>query len=254
MTFVVDEQQQRACSRCSPAGQRANGTLTYTPAAERQRQRPPSPCRSTDDGGTANGGVDTSDDPDLHDHGQPRSTTSPSFTKGADQTVNEDAGAQTVAGWATAISAGPGQRVRPDADASSSRTTTTALCSRRSPAVAADGHADLHAGGQRQRQRDGHASSLKDNGGTANGGVDTSATQTLHDHRQRGQRRADLHQGRRPDRASRTPARRPSPAGRRAISAGPADETRQALTFTVDERQQRALFAVAARRRSRRAR
>ena len=31
----------------------------------------------------------------------------PSFTKGADQTVLEDAGAQTVAGWATAISAGP---------------------------------------------------------------------------------------------------------------------------------------------------
>ena len=28
----------------------------------------------------------------------------PSFTKGADQTVLEDAGAQTVPGWATAIS------------------------------------------------------------------------------------------------------------------------------------------------------
>src|SRR5205823_667004 len=31
----------------------------------------------------------------------------PSFTKGADQTVNEDAGAQSVTGWATNISAGP---------------------------------------------------------------------------------------------------------------------------------------------------
>ena len=31
----------------------------------------------------------------------------PSFTKGADQTVAEDAGAQTVVGWATNISAGP---------------------------------------------------------------------------------------------------------------------------------------------------
>src|SRR5438094_4875429 len=31
----------------------------------------------------------------------------PSFTKGADQTVNEDSGLHTVAGWATAISAGP---------------------------------------------------------------------------------------------------------------------------------------------------
>jgi VCBS repeat-containing protein len=33
----------------------------------------------------------------------------PSFTKGADQTLNEDAGAQTVAGWATSISQGPGE-------------------------------------------------------------------------------------------------------------------------------------------------
>ena len=31
----------------------------------------------------------------------------PSFTKGADQTVLEDAGAQTVAGWATAIDRAP---------------------------------------------------------------------------------------------------------------------------------------------------
>jgi len=33
----------------------------------------------------------------------------PSFVKGADQTVNEDAGAQTAVGWATSISAGPGE-------------------------------------------------------------------------------------------------------------------------------------------------
>src|SRR2546426_3955148 len=31
----------------------------------------------------------------------------PSFTKGADQTVLEDAGAQTVNPWATGLSAGP---------------------------------------------------------------------------------------------------------------------------------------------------
>lgn len=33
----------------------------------------------------------------------------PSFVKGADQTVNEDAGPQTVVGWATSISAGPSE-------------------------------------------------------------------------------------------------------------------------------------------------
>ena len=46
-----------------------------------------------DNGGTANGGVDTSADADLHDHRQ-RGQRRASFTKGADQTVNEDAGAQ----------------------------------------------------------------------------------------------------------------------------------------------------------------
>jgi hypothetical protein len=61
----------------------------------------------------------------------------PSFTKGADQTVTEDAGAQSVSGWASAISPGP-----PD-EASQSVTFTatndnTALFSAQ-PAVAADG-------------------------------------------------------------------------------------------------------------------
>jgi hypothetical protein len=31
----------------------------------------------------------------------------PVFTKGSDQTVNEDAGAQTVNSWASPVSAGP---------------------------------------------------------------------------------------------------------------------------------------------------
>ncbi|HUP63461.1 MAG TPA: Ig-like domain-containing protein [Thermoanaerobaculia bacterium] len=60
----------------------------------------------TDDGGTANGGVDTS---------APQSflitvnaiNDPPSFTKGPDQSVLEDSGAHTIAGWATNVSAGP---------------------------------------------------------------------------------------------------------------------------------------------------
>ena len=52
----------------------------------------------------------------------------PSFVKGADQTVLEDAGAQTILNWATGISAGP-------ANESSQAVslwcrTTTAVCSR----------------------------------------------------------------------------------------------------------------------------
>src|SRR5206468_7824280 len=71
----------------------ANGSATVTVQAK-------------DSGGTANGGADTS-------AAQTFTITvtavndAPTFTKGADQTVLEDAGAQTAAGWATAISAGP---------------------------------------------------------------------------------------------------------------------------------------------------
>jgi CSLREA domain-containing protein len=101
----------------------------------------------------------------------------PSFTKGANQTVNEDAGAQTVNNWATAISPGPadesGQTVTFQitgntnaglfsvAPAISSSGTLTYT-----PAPDANGSATITA-------------NLKDNGGTASGGVDTSAPQSL---------------------------------------------------------------------------
>ena len=77
----------------------------------------------------------------------------PSFTKGADQTVNEDAGAQTVNNWATNISAGP---------ADEAGQTLTFLVTTNNdalfsvlPAVSATGHADLHPGGEREWKRDG---------------------------------------------------------------------------------------------------
>ncbi|HKB14235.1 MAG TPA: MBG domain-containing protein, partial [Vicinamibacterales bacterium] len=81
------------------------GTLTYTPAANTNGSATVT-VQLHDNGGTANGGIDTS-------AAQTFTITvtavndAPSFTKGADQTVFEDAGAQTAANWATAISAGP---------------------------------------------------------------------------------------------------------------------------------------------------
>jgi PKD repeat protein len=102
----------------------------------------------------------------------------PTFTKGADQTVLEDATAQTVAAWATVISAGPpdesGQTltfstsstnpslflVAPAIDASTGTLTYT-------PAANANGSAVVTV-------------TLQDNGGTANGGVDqTTKTFTI---------------------------------------------------------------------------
>jgi type IV pilus assembly protein PilY1 len=101
----------------------------------------------------------------------------PVFTKGANESILEDAGAQTVVGWATAISKGPtnesGQTltfniandnnplflVQPSVDEATGTLTYT-------PAANINGLATVTI-------------SLSDDGGTANGGVDTSADQTF---------------------------------------------------------------------------
>ncbi len=100
----------------------------------------------------------------------------PSFTKGPNQLVNQDAGPQTVTNWATAISAGP-----PD-EASQTLTfivtnDTNALFSVQ-PAISPDGTLSYtpapHVYGIA------HVTAiLKDNGGTANGGMDTSDPQSF---------------------------------------------------------------------------
>ncbi|WP_158219478.1 Ig-like domain-containing protein [Synechococcus sp. BO 8801] len=101
----------------------------------------------------------------------------PAFTRGPDQTLLEDAGAQSVAGWATGLSRGGGSdeagqgvsflvtnnnnalfSVQPTIDASGRLTYT--------PATNATGTATVSV-------------RVRDSGGTANGGIDTSAIQTF---------------------------------------------------------------------------
>ena len=77
------------------------GTLSYTPAANANGSATVS-VQLHDNGGIANGGVDTSGTQTFTITVTPVNDA-PSFTKGADQTVLEDSGAKTVAGWATAI-------------------------------------------------------------------------------------------------------------------------------------------------------
>src|SRR5207253_7151336 len=104
LTFQVTGNTNTALFSTGPAIA-ANGTLTYTPAANANGSATIT-ISLKDNGGTANGGVDTSTS-------QTFTITvnavndAPSFTKGADQTVNNNTGAQTVANWATNISAGP---------------------------------------------------------------------------------------------------------------------------------------------------
>jgi CSLREA domain-containing protein len=100
----------------------------------------------------------------------------PSFTKGADQTVAEDAGPQTVNNWATAISPGPNESSQTvsflvTANSNASLFSTAPAVSSNgtltyTPAANANGSATITL-------------VAKDDGGTANGGQDTSAAQTF---------------------------------------------------------------------------
>ena len=141
----------------------------------------------------------------------------PSFTKGADQTVLEDSGAQTVSGWATGISAGPADESGQTVSFTITNNTNAALFSV-APAVASNGTLTYTPAANAY----GTATiTLKavDNGAPPA----ESATQTFNITVTGGQRCAELHEGRRPDRRSRTPARRPSAVGRRA--SAPARRT-----------------------------
>ena len=152
----------------------SNGTLTYTIAPNATGTANVTVVLS-DSGGTDNGGDDTSD-PQIFTISVTSVNDAPSFTKGADQTVAEDSGLHTVTGWATNISPGPaneaGQTVaftttndknslfsaQPTIDVNGTLTFT--------PAANAYGVATVSV-------------YVTDNGGTANGGVNTSAIQTF---------------------------------------------------------------------------
>src|SRR5207244_4028812 len=83
----------------------ADGTLTFMSAPDAFGSATVT-VHAHDDGGTAYGGVNVSADQSFTITVN-SVNDAPSFAKGADQTVNEDAGAQSVPTWATAISTGP---------------------------------------------------------------------------------------------------------------------------------------------------
>ena len=182
-----------------------------------------------DDGGIADGGVNTSG---------PQTITinvlfvnqAPSFTVGPDQTVLENGGPQTVTAWATGISAGPANETSqvltftaatdndalfsalPVVNSTNGRLTFT-------PAPNVFGSTIVSV-------------TLRDSGGTANGGADTSITQTF-----RititfvNQAPTFIAGGDQTVQAGSGPQTVSAWAG--SISPGPASEAGQALTFTV---------------------
>ena len=153
----------------------ANGTLTYTPAANANGTATVT-VKIHDSGGTANGGIDTSG-PQTFTISITGVNDAPTFTKGPNQSVAEDSGAHAIANWGTSISPGPpdesGQSVTFSIDGDTSPTlfsvgpaidSTGTLTF--TPAPDARGTATITV-------------SLHDDGGTANGGHDTSSPQTF---------------------------------------------------------------------------
>lgn len=151
----------------------ANGTLQYTPAANAFGTANIS-VKIKDDGGTANGGIEESAIQTFKITVDPVNDA-PSFTKGADQTINEDAGPQTVTGWATAISAGSNenaQTVSFEVNTSNNSLFSTV------PAVAADGTLTYTIAPNASGVATVNVK-IRDDGTTANGGVDESAFQSF---------------------------------------------------------------------------
>jgi hypothetical protein len=100
----------------------------------------------------------------------------PLFTAGSAQTADEDIGAQSVPGWASGISPGPneaGQTLTFSVTSNSNPTLFSAL-----PAISSSGTLSWTSAAN----ANGAATItvvLSDNGGTANGGIDTSGPQTF---------------------------------------------------------------------------
>jgi VCBS repeat-containing protein len=217
----------------------ANGTLTYTPAANANGFANVT-LHIHDNGGTANGGIDVSAD-QVFKITVTAVNDAPSFTKGADQTVLEDAGAQTVTGWATAISAGPADEVGQTLTFVITSNTNAGLFSA-GPAVTSSGNLTYTPAAN----ANGSATikvKITDNGGVANGGVDASAEQTFVINVTAVNDAPSFTKG--ADQTVNEDAGAQTVAGwATLVSAGPADEVGQTLTFNVTNNTNAALFSV----------
>ena len=211
-------------------GAGANRTVTFAPAANQSGSTGITLIVSDGNGGTA-------------------STTflvnvaavndAPTFTKGLDQTVIEDADTQSVAGWATAISTGPADESAQAFNFIASSDNNALFAA--PPTVAADGTLSYRPAANVSGSAI-VSVSMKDIGGTANGGADTSAVQafriTVLAANDAPTFAAGANQAANEDSTTQTVA-----GWATAISAGPSDEGGQTLTFHTSA-DQPALFSV----------
>ncbi|NUQ63356.1 MAG: putative Ig domain-containing protein, partial [Pirellulales bacterium] len=211
-----------------PALDPATGTLRYTPAANDFGSATVT-VYLKDNGGIDRNGADTSS-PQTFTVTVQSVNDAPSFTKGADQTVLEDAGPQTVAGWATDISAGPGNE--------SAQRLSFLVATDNDALFASRPALDPATGALSYTTADNAVGSatvtvyLKDNAGIDRGGVDTSLPQTFTITVQPVNDAPSFTKG--ADPAVNEDAGPQTLAGwAGGISAGPQNESAQRLTFLV---------------------
>ncbi len=215
------------------------GTLTFTPAANAHGVATVTVV-ARDTGGTANGGVDASA-PQTFTITITPVNDAPSFTKGPDVTVLEDAGPQSIVGWATAISPGPNE---------ATQIVSFVVTGNSNPGLFASAPAVSSAGALTFTPAANAFGSAtitlvaRDDGGTANGGVDTSTAQTFVINVTAVNDPPSFVAGPNVVVTRDSGAYGPT-AWASSISAGPANESAQVVTFEVTGNTNPSLFAVA---------
>ena len=144
------------------------GTLTFTPAANAFGTATVTVFLKDNGGGT-----DTSATQTFTITVNPVNDA-PTFAAGANQTVTAGSGAKTVAGWATGISAGPNES---DQTLTFTVTAANPALFTVQPAIGANGTLTFTPANVSGTTT--VTVTLHDDGGVANGGVDTSASQTF---------------------------------------------------------------------------
>ncbi|KAA3650175.1 MAG: tandem-95 repeat protein [Proteobacteria bacterium] len=228
LTFIITNNDNPALFSTGPAVA-ANGDLSYTSAADANGVANIT-LVLMDDGGTANGGQDTSP-PQSFMITVNAVNDPPGFTLGADQNVLEDSGSQLVNSWLTNIIPGP-----PDENGQTVNFTVTnnnnGLFSVQ-PTIDAVGNLSFTPAA------DAFGSALvsvtaMDNGGTANGGQDTSAPQSFTINVAAVNDAPSFTAGPNPPATDEDNGPESLPWAS-AMSAGPANESGQTLTFVLTQ-------------------
>ncbi|GAB4212592.1 MAG: hypothetical protein OHK0022_48640 [Roseiflexaceae bacterium] len=238
LAFQVTNNTNPALFSTPPAIDATNGNLTFTTAPNANGSATIT-IVLRDNGGTANGGVDVSAPYTFTINVTPVNDA-PLFTPGGDVTVAEDSAAYSQP-WARDISPGPADEASQTVAFNVTNNTNPTLFSA-GPAIAPDGTLTFTPAPNANGFAD-ITVVLQDNGGTANGGVDTSAPVTF---------RITITAVNDPP--SFTPSPDPvvvledsppySDIWATNISAGPPDEAGQTLTFNIIGNSNPGLFSA----------